>query len=70
MPSREEFLNKYTNKAEDFEIDMRVLYTLSDNKELQDIKVAKLLSALVKHLYNKKLINDKEIDDLLINTVH
>ena len=69
MPTREEYLNKFTNKDENFELEMRVFYTLTENKPLQAHRVAKALSLLIKHLHDKKLLNDKEIDDLLLDAV-
>jgi len=67
MPTREEYLNKYTNKDEDLDVEQRVYYTLTDNKPLQPHRVAKALSLLVKHLHDRQMLNDKEVDDLLLD---
>lgn len=81
MPSREDVLRDQTFKEEFTELDRRVFDTLTfcNSKEkhlnitddyIKIHRIAKATSQIIKLLHEKGLLDNKEIDELLLEVVH
>lgn len=70
MPTREEILEKFTFKEDYMDLELRVYYSLHQDEKLQVHRVSKLLALLIKHLHNKRLLDNEEIDGLLIDAIY
>ena len=69
MPNTEDVLREKTYKNDGLELDQRVFYTLSNDKNLQDHRNTKAIALLVKVLHDKKQLSDGEVDELLLQCV-
>jgi hypothetical protein len=69
MPSIEDVLREKTYKNDVVELDQRVFYTLSNDKDLQNHRNTKAIALLVKVLHEKKQLSDGEVDELLLQCV-
>jgi len=69
MPTKEELLREKTFKDDVSELEKRIFYTLTSDKKLQNHRVATALSLLIKHLHDKGIASDEDIDDLLYECV-
>ena len=66
---KEEILCKETFKGDVEEMEKRIFYTLTQEKNLQTHRIAKLISMLIKKLHDKKVLKDDDIDDLLLECI-
>lgn len=66
MPNKEEILQKQTFKGDVTELEKRVYYTLTQDKGLPQHRTAKLASLMVKHLHERGLVSEEEIDEWLL----
>jgi hypothetical protein len=69
MPTKEEILNEKTFKGEGRELEERVYRTLTEADTTQTEMMLKALSFLIKHLYEKSMFSDEEIDEFLFQVV-
>jgi hypothetical protein len=71
MATKEAILREQTYKEEGMDVERRVFYTLADGEKnnLQTHRSNKLVSALIGTLHRKGVITDKDIDDVLFETV-
>ncbi|MDH3559030.1 MAG: hypothetical protein OEV25_03795 [Deltaproteobacteria bacterium] len=74
MATKEETLYEKTYKDQVFELEKRVYCTLvqegDDQKiELQIHRTQKLLSLFIKHLHDKGIFTDDDVDDFLFEIV-
>lgn len=67
MARKKDLLQKLTFKEDGMEMDRRVFYTLTDRKEMQAHRTAKAVALLVRLLHEKKMLTEKEIDQLLLD---
>lgn len=66
-----ETLEKYTYKdiSTEDNLSRRVFYTLTQDENLSEKRSTLLLSHLVELLYDRKVITEKDIDDMLLRVV-
>lgn len=69
MPTVESVLRDKTHKGDVEELEKRVFYTLTDHKDIQSALTAKAFALLMRKLHDKGIINDKDVDDLLLEVV-
>ncbi len=69
MATRESILREKTFKEEGMEIDRRVFYTLSDNKDTQINRNSKIIASIIKSLCDKKILTTEELDDILLECI-
>jgi hypothetical protein len=76
MPNREDIIHEKT--FPEVETEKRIFYVLAENREfaalatpagMQAHRTAKLLGNLVKHLKDKGLLSETEIDEILLDVV-
>jgi hypothetical protein len=76
MPNKEDIIREKT--FPEVETEKRVFYVLVQDREVKDLvtqqgmqahRTAKLLGNLVKHLKDKGLLSETEIDEMLLDVV-
>ena len=70
MPTREKILLEQTFKQEGFELPRRVFYALTDTHgktDLTNARIARAVGFLIETLHEKGLLNEREIDNILID---
>lgn len=66
MPSIEDVLREKTHKGDGLEMYERVYYTLTDEPEFAQTRTMRLVSKLIEHLLQKKLLSESELDSILL----
>jgi len=68
MADKATILREKTHKG--LEVDARTFYSLSADKALQAHRNTKAIALLVKHLSDRGLISEEELDELLFECVY
>lgn len=68
MPTMEDVLREKTFKDVE-QVEKRVFYTLTQDKELIGHRNSKLLSLVVAHFNKANALSDKELDELLFEII-
>jgi hypothetical protein len=69
MPNKEDILREKTFKGDVDELEKRIFYTLTDEKQLEIGRLCKAYSILLKMLHEKNILTNEEIDEILFETV-
>jgi hypothetical protein len=69
MSDIEDILESKTNKNDGLSNAERILYTLTDVKELEIHRTAKLLSILIADHIEKGTLSESELDEMLLELV-
>lgn len=69
MPTLEDVLREKTFKDVE-EVERRVFYTLTQDKDLTAHRNSKLLSLIVARLRKTNALSEKEMDELLFEIIH
>jgi hypothetical protein len=70
MPNREDLLRELTHKDSGLTVSQRVFYTLANDQKAQADRNSKALGLLAELLFEKALIDEAELDDMLFQIAY